>query len=639
MMYQKISPEQLKAIFEKHQKWLESGGKEGQRADLSDTDLRKVNLLRGKNLSKAVFQGADLSEANLTGAILFEASFTNAKLCNADLKDTVGLLPKQLAGANLSNANLPESISKFDELANIEKMSRNSRRLLLWIILGCIYSWLTIGTTSDLQLLTDSASSPLPIIRTEISIVWFYKIAPFIIFGVCFYFHIYLQRLWEQLADLPAVFPDGTPLYRKVYPWLLNCLGQMRLLHLEGKHPSLYSVQLLLSFFLVWCVVPLTLFFFWLTSLRRHDLGLTLLLTAILTLSIVTAILSCRIHSKTIRREVMEPFLYSKALRDVRTYKTGAVVLLIGIIFCFLSLGAIYGVRPCRIQKSKQRRYYEYLNISNLETSGVRTWVPRLFEFFGYIPFADIEEVDASTKPANWTGQNEKELYLVKGARLKGRDMRYAKAPNVFLINADLRSANLHGANLSGADLRGATLQNANVSKANLFKANLQKVYLEKADLSSAYLRKADLKGAFIRQTNLSGSSFAYADLSTADLYEADLRESDLNNAELRNVNLQGACLAKAHFNESNLQGANLHNAILEETNFQGSNLSNVNLRNAIIQNTDFFETIFQETDLRGVNLITAINLTKKQIESAIIDNETQLPTYLKKPEQSREKR
>jgi hypothetical protein len=37
-----------------------------------------------------------------------------------------------------------------------------------------VYSWLTIATTTDVRLVTNSASSPLPIIGTEIPVVGFY---------------------------------------------------------------------------------------------------------------------------------------------------------------------------------------------------------------------------------------------------------------------------------------------------------------------------------------------------------------------------------------------------------------------------------------------------------------------------------
>ena len=56
----KPSDEDIKKILNEHRKWIETGGKEGERANLS-----------GANLTEAY-----LSEAYLTGAYLFRASLT-----------------------------------------------------------------------------------------------------------------------------------------------------------------------------------------------------------------------------------------------------------------------------------------------------------------------------------------------------------------------------------------------------------------------------------------------------------------------------------------------------------------------------------------------------------------------------------
>ena len=78
-----------------------------------------------------------------------------------------------------------------------------------------------------------------------------------------------------------------------------------------------------------------------------------------------------------------------------------------------------------------------------------------------------------------------------------------------------------------------------------------------------------DLSGAFARRTDFSG----------ANLQDANLSEADLTNAILRNANLRGA----------NLKG-----------------------------------TILRGADLRNVR-----NLTKDQLEEAVIDGHTLLPDYL----------
>ncbi len=81
-----IGPEQLKEILEEHRKWVESDGKEGERADLREANLRGVNLHEA-NLQGAYMIKADLQEANLVGANLQEATPLGANFQGAVLRD------------------------------------------------------------------------------------------------------------------------------------------------------------------------------------------------------------------------------------------------------------------------------------------------------------------------------------------------------------------------------------------------------------------------------------------------------------------------------------------------------------------------------------------------------------------------
>ena len=75
-----------------------------------------------------------------------------------------------------------------------------------------------------MQLILNTASSPLPIINTPIPIAGFYVVGATLLAAVYCYLHFYLQRLWRTLATLPAVFPDGIALDDKTDPWLLTNL-------------------------------------------------------------------------------------------------------------------------------------------------------------------------------------------------------------------------------------------------------------------------------------------------------------------------------------------------------------------------------------------------------------------------------
>lgn len=72
--------------------------------------------------------------------------------------------------------------------------------------------------------------------------------------------------------------------------------------------------------------------------------------------------------------------------------------------------------------------------------------------------FADLREVDVSTRLQNWKGQEEDELTMVKRGRLRGANLRFADATRGFLVGAELSRANLQGSYLFHANLRRADL-------------------------------------------------------------------------------------------------------------------------------------------------------------------------------------
>lgn len=86
----KISDTKLKAIIDKHAKWLR-GADGGERASLYGANLRGADLrgadLYGADLYGADLRGANLRDANLRSAILYGADLYGADLRDADLYD------------------------------------------------------------------------------------------------------------------------------------------------------------------------------------------------------------------------------------------------------------------------------------------------------------------------------------------------------------------------------------------------------------------------------------------------------------------------------------------------------------------------------------------------------------------------
>lgn len=78
----KITEEERKKILEQHKLWLESEGKEGERADFSYTDLSGVDF-SGENLKGAIFTGAKLTSTNFQGAKMY-----GVDIFSPEFKDT-----------------------------------------------------------------------------------------------------------------------------------------------------------------------------------------------------------------------------------------------------------------------------------------------------------------------------------------------------------------------------------------------------------------------------------------------------------------------------------------------------------------------------------------------------------------------
>jgi hypothetical protein len=141
-------------------------------------------------------------------------------------------------------------------------------------------------------------------------------------------------------------------------------------------------------------------------------------------------------------------------------------------------------------------------------------------------------------------------------------------------------------------------LRYTQLATAPLDNAHLEFAVFIGTHLQGAYLLGAHLKGAFLMGAHLEG-----AELDFADLY----------SAHLEGAYLQDACLPDAKIRFTGLRHTHLERANLQMADFQGA---------------QFLQTHLQGTDLRG-----AKNLTKEQLQEACVDEKTQLPSHLKRPD------
>jgi uncharacterized protein YjbI with pentapeptide repeats len=131
---------------------------------------------------------------------------------------------------------------------------------------------------------------------------------------------------------------------------------------------------------------------------------------------------------------------------------------------------------------------------------------------------------------------------------------------------------------------------------------------------------RADLRGM-----NLEAPVGGYGEVLVGRVVLAgvDLRQADLRETKLRNIDFTGADLQDVRFDRSNLRWGVLANADLRRANFTGANLQSADLKGA-----DLDQVNFTATDLTGTDLTGARCVTRMQLGTAIVDDQTKLPAF-----------
>ena len=251
---------ELAQILDEHKMWVESGGDEGAKADLTGANLAGADLtgvnLQDAILTKAKLTSADLSMANLRGANLVHADLRNATLLGTELRGAnlmgatlygaEGLWVGRLGGTNLFDALLPESVAEFSSTNPIAEASKVARFFYFTTLAVSAICCLMILFTTDVRLLLNTSALPA-YLGNALPMTGFYLGAPLVLFALYLRFHFLLLRLWGSIAALPAVFPDGqTPerdgpwflmgLIRKHFRWLRDGRSPLAVLETANLH-------------------------------------------------------------------------------------------------------------------------------------------------------------------------------------------------------------------------------------------------------------------------------------------------------------------------------------------------------------------------------------------------------------------
>jgi uncharacterized protein YjbI with pentapeptide repeats len=461
-----------------------------------------------------------------------------------------------------------------------------------------LFSWLMIWKTKDVQLLMDASILPFlrsPAATAALPTAEIYLIAPVLLFIVYLVFHYHLQRLWDSVLELPAVFPDGREL-GVTGPRIVGALARAHFRWMSHDSPSTRFVEKGVAMLLAYWLAPLTLVIFWGRYLTLQEMHGTVLHELLVVVSVGVAIVSSTRIGRLQERWVVEGSTKWNLFASVKKASPKYVTAAIFLALTFLSLGTIRGA-PHDTTRAPQ-----------FIAADIRRWAPTVFWSIGYDPYADLTEAQISTKPANWTGGDE-QVASVKGARLNNSHFRYAQAYGVFLANAHLWRSDFQGAFMSEADLRGADLGQSNLRFVVLDRAQLHRANLDRSNLDGANLSRTDLREANLSYTSLANASLVDARLDGATLYGAKIPDATLIRANLEKTDLREAILAN-----SNLTHADLQQAYLWSAKLPGANLQNAQLGGAI-----FIDAILRSADLRGAQFNGTV-LTGADLQDANLD-------------------
>jgi uncharacterized protein YjbI with pentapeptide repeats len=589
-----------------HKEWVESQGLSGQKIDLASAKLEGAELvgvnLRYADLQEADLKAADLLLADLRDTCLARASLEEACLVGANLEganmegaalaSAMGLVPRQIAGANLRDATLPPQILEFPALADFARASRTVVSFFSATISLSLLSWLMILKTKDVQLISDSSIFPFlhsAAAASAFPTVEIYLIMPAVLVAVYLTFQYHLQRLWDAVLELPGIFPDGSSLDEH-RPWIITGLLRAHFRWLNQDAPSTRFIEKAISILLAYWLVPITILCFWGRYLTQQDMHGTLLHVLLFAAATGVAVYSTTRVGRREEAWASEKKISAGILEKVKSVSFSRLIAGVVVVLFFLSLGTVKGV-PHDAGRAPQ-----------FAAADIRRWAPSVFWSIGYDPYAELTEAAISTKPIGWTGADD-QLASVKGARLNGARFRYAQAYGVFLAGAHLFRTDFTGAFLSEADMRGADLGQSTLRLAVMDRAQMAHTNLDRGNLDGANMTRADLRGA-----NLSYSSLANATLVDAQLEGASLYSARMSGATLIRANLDKADFREAHLESANLEHAAMHQAYLWSAKLSSAHLDNAELSTAIfidadLRNADLHGAHFQGTVLNGANL------------------------------------
>lgn len=189
------------------------------------------------------------------------------------------------------------------------------------------------------------------------------------------------------------------------------------------------------------------------------------------------------------------------------------------------------------------------------------------------------------------------------------------------------------GVNWEGCRKRNLMLSGTNMTEANLRKANLTSTDMRGSQFDGADFRKAELIRVAFDNSSAKGAVFEKAVGHRVSFKSTDLTKAIFRKSEMQRVDFSGSRLTGADFSKAEAGRTRFDEAIMGDNDFSFANVARADFRTAILNgNINFESAYFYRTRIEGVDLDKFDGLVQWQIDMACGNDDTKLPSGLKKP-------
>jgi uncharacterized protein YjbI with pentapeptide repeats len=518
------------------------------------------------------FTDCDLHGADFRGCTFYDADLRCARLHDADLRDSdfTGarhLLPKQFAGADLTRAQLPDTIAAFPALAHSDRLSENAAKVFFTFLLAMVFAVVTSAGIRDFDLINNRGTAKLPVLDVEVPALHFMWGASLLLCILFLYLHIYLQRLWEVLATLPAILPDGRNLDQATHPWLLNDLCRDHIIRLRRQRHHLAKIQNCVCGLLAYVFPAFAMVYLWAKGLRTQDPWLiwpqfVFLAVVIATSPCFSIALRGAFTRERATLSALLPFLRKPFVRACLLVGT---VLVLGSFLITCAQVTSRDLPPIIGPVFTGLGGRRYADVKGSEFSER----PKDWPGLTFATTKDLAKVShTSYENVRWGGIDASESFLVR-CRVERGDASRAKFFDIDCAASHWRSANLFGAFFHNArfnlvdspELKGRTFfDDCTLDHSTFQGAKMDHIYFLDCQFSHARLQGAQAPSSRWVRCTLRNTHFDHADISKA--YFAVQRGERTEPSWKQSV----ASLSSQKSTPCDLTGATFKEAILKET-------------------------------------------------------------------------